>query len=111
GNPHEMHVGLWSSREFIRAILELGGEILALEKYEELTICMVSSRHADRVDEMITAPTEWFLRRFTGKYTNGVDERSLSQKLRSIAFASLGRILPRGVKRVIRRIIRAENNG
>ena len=115
GNPHEMHQGLWCNREFIKAVCELGGEILAMEKYEELAIYLISSRQSDSIPEMITAPREWLLRRYSKKYSSEHDERTASQRLgasireASRAIAHHGRsLIPARIRRRVKTILKRD---
>jgi hypothetical protein len=106
GNPNEMHQGVWCNRDFIKTTCELGGEILALEKYEELAVYLISSRQSDNIPEMITSPREWFLRRFSQKYSNQLDERSILQRLESRARSSVRGVIPARSRRVIKAVVR-----
>lgn len=106
GNPNEMHQGRWCNRDFIKTACELGGEILALEKYEELAVYLISSRQSDYIPETITSPREWFLRRFSQKYANQLDERTVLSRLESRARSSVRRVLPARLRRAIKTVVR-----
>lgn len=43
GNPHELHSGLWSNKMFISTIIDINGDIIALEKYSELAIYLIKN--------------------------------------------------------------------
>ena len=70
-NEHEEHKGAWSNKLFLKTILDLGGEILAMEKYQELGIYLIATTaNNNYITEPITNPLEWFLFHYTNWYEN-----------------------------------------
>jgi predicted SAM-dependent methyltransferase len=102
GNPHEMHRGLWSNRDFIKVISAVGGELIAMEKYEELAIYLVSSRSSDFVFEWVATPREWLLRRFSGRFANQLEGSSVMRRGLAAARSRLSPMLPHRLRRVLR---------
>ncbi len=46
-NPHERHLARWSNSGFIKTIQDVNGELIAMAKYYELAVYLVSSKNND----------------------------------------------------------------
>lgn len=70
-NKHEIHTGSWSNKSFQDAVKDNNGEIIAMEKYEELGIYFIATLARDKyIDPNIVNPKEWFLFYYSKWYEN-----------------------------------------
>lgn len=46
-NIHEIHLSEWSNYDFLKTVSDLGGEIIALKKYQELGVYLIACKQED----------------------------------------------------------------
>jgi len=85
GNPHELHSGSWSNKMFISTIVEIGGDIIALEKYSELAIYLIKNSKSKLPINMFSE--KLYNRILKRKIYSGVEEKT------SIFSKSIGRLV------------------
>lgn len=79
-NPHERHLARWSNSAFIKTIQDLNGEVIALAKYYELAVYLISCKNSDnfltepissldylRKNKIILDPREENIKKYTKK--------------------------------------------
>jgi len=47
GNPYEKHLARWSNLDFLKQVLSLGGEPIAVKKYRELGVYLIACKSGD----------------------------------------------------------------
>jgi len=71
GNIHERHIGSWSNKLFLRTVIDLGGEIVAMEKYFDLAIYLIATQAKGKyTSEHFQNPKDWFLSKYSNWFKN-----------------------------------------
>ena len=96
-NKYEIHQGNWSNKSFLDALAKAGVEVIAMEKYHELGVYLLSFQPRS-IHEVVANPVEWT------RYHAGIHYINSQGGLKTSLILYGQKYIPEGIRRKIRKI-------